>query len=255
LICTISTSSVAAVPIGHAVDLDGAEQERQRGRGHDHLGRDLRAGEDAQLAGVDVGGGDEQFEGAVAADRLEIDEALDHLLERIDVEWVEIVGREQPRHCAEPQRLARDEWEQPLGHAALQVGQMAVDADRPPEIREPLARLVSAAAGEAVGQHDRVHRTRRRSRNAFDLGAAVLEQLIEDAPGKGTVRAAALQSEIDRLAARPTPRRRGTPARARRRQRARHEVGEQNGKHSRFGCCHASGGEPAMWWLDCCIAI
>ena len=235
LICTISTSSVAvarrngmtagiaavaAVPVGHAVDLHRAEQVRQRGRGHDHLGRDFRAREDAQLSGVDIGGGDEQLGREVAADRVEIDEAVDQVLERVDVERVEVVGREHARHRAEPQAVACERKE-PLDHAALQVRQVAVDAHRPPEVGEPRPRLVRPAAGETVGEHDSVDCARRGAGNAFDLDAAVLEQLVEHAPGEGAVGAAALQRKVNALAPlleapRPMrPRRRGL----RRRQR------------------------------------
>jgi len=115
---------------------------------------------------------------------------------------------------------------------------MAVDADRAPEIGEPLACLVRPAAGEPVGEHDRVHRSRRRAGNAFDLDAAVVEQLIEHAPGERAVRAAALQGEIDRLGAplplARSPRWRHAPRRTARRERVGNEICEQNGKHSRI---------------------
>ncbi len=194
-------AAVAAVPVRHAVDLDGAEQQRQRGRGHHHLGRDLGAREDAELAGLHVGRRDEQLAPPIVADRLEVDEALDQLLERIDVERVEVIGREQARHRAEPQILARQKREQALHHVALQVGQVAIDAHRAPEIGEPLARFVRSATGEAVRQHDRVHRAGRRAGDALDAAAAVHEQLIEHAPGEGAVGAAALQREVERFGA------------------------------------------------------
>ena len=207
-------AAVAAVPVGHPVDVDRAEKERQRGRGHHHFRADFRAVEDPQLAGVDVGGRDEQVEPVVAADRLEVDEAFDHVLERIDVERVEIIRRQHARHRAEPQPLARDEREQALDHAALQVGQVAVDAHRAPEIGQPLARLVGSPAREPVGQHDRVDRARRSAGNTLDLEAAVVEQLVEDAPGERAVGAAALQPEIDGFAPPfPHPSRPPLPAR------------------------------------------
>ena len=70
LICTTSTSSVvgraeerkdhriaeiAAVPIRHAVDLDGAKQERQAGRSHHRIGGDLLARKNAHAAGLHIG--------------------------------------------------------------------------------------------------------------------------------------------------------------------------------------------------------
>ncbi len=178
---------------------------------------------------------------AVAADRLEVDEALDQVLERIDVERIEIVGRQQPRHRAEPQALARNERKQPLDHAALQIGQVAVDAHRAPEIGEPRPRLVRPPAIEPVGEHDGIDRAGRGAGNALDLEAAVVEQLIEHAPGEGAMRAAALQREVDPPAppfgcAPERPRRRpGTPAR-RRAERPRNQICEQNWKHARIDC-------------------
>ena len=136
LICTTSTSSVvggaeerkdhriadiAAVPVGHAVDLDRAEQERQAGRRHHHVGRDLLAREDAHAAGLHIGRGNEELQIGARAHRLEIDEALDQVLERIDVERVEVVGRKIARQRVEPglhrRAFERHEREQPVHHA------------------------------------------------------------------------------------------------------------------------------------------
>ena len=193
----------------------------------------------------------------VAADRLEVDETLDQLLERVDVERVEIVGREHARHGAEPQPFARHEREQPLDDVALQVSEMAVDAHRAPEIGEPLARLFRPAAGEPVGEHDRIHRSRRRAGHAFDLDAAVLEQLVEHPPGESAMGAASLQGEIDRLAraASALPGCERPPPRSSRLERIGNEICEQNGKHSRRGVVGMSSEERVIWWRDCCIAI
>ena len=118
LICTTSTSSVwvvrkngkigglagvAAVPVGHAVDLDRAEHVAAGGRGHHRVGGDLLAREHAQPPGVHVGRRDEQRQVAAFAHRLEIDEALDQVAQRIDVERVEIVGRQESATIASNQ--------------------------------------------------------------------------------------------------------------------------------------------------------
>ena len=84
---------VAAVPVGHAVDLDRAEHVRQRRRGHHRVGVDLLARKHAQPAGVHIGRRDEQRHLAFLH-RVEIDEADDQVLQRIDVERIEIVGRQ-----------------------------------------------------------------------------------------------------------------------------------------------------------------
>ena len=186
---------------------------------------------------MDVGRGDEQFRALAGADRVEVDEALDQVLERIDVERIEIIGREHARHGAEPQPFARNERKQSLDHVALQVSETTVDAHRPPEIGEPLARLFAPAAGEPIGQHDRIHRSRRRARHSFDLEAAILEQLVEYPPSESAMGAAPLQREIDRLA-RPAPALAGCkrpPPRGSRLERIGKDVCEQNRKHSRRG--------------------
>src|SRR5262249_49948278 len=93
------------------------------------------------------------------------------------------------------------------------------------------------AAGEPIGQHDRIHRSRRRARHSFDLEAAVLEQLVEYPPSESAMGAAPLQRETDRLA-RPAPAlagRKRPPPRGSRLERIGKDVCEQNGKHSRRG--------------------
>ena len=192
-------AAIAAIPIGHAADLDGAKEQRKTGRRHDHFRSDFLAREDARLAGVHIGRRYEQLEATLAADFLEVDETADDVLERIDVERVEIVGRPEPRQRAEPQALARHEGEQPLDHATLQVRQMAVAAHRAPELGKAGARLLRSTAHQSVGEHCGVERARRGAGNALDLEPAVGEQLIEHAPGKRAVCAAALQREIDPL--------------------------------------------------------
>ena len=82
-----------------------------------------------------------------------------------------------------------------------------------------VARLVGPAAGEPVGEHDRIDRACRGAGNALDLEPAIVEQLVEHAPGEGAVRAAALQRQIDPLA--PPAWSRGQAAGLRRRVAAR----------------------------------
>ena len=109
-------AEIAAVPIGHAVDLDRAEHRRQAGRGHHRLGGNLLVRENMQPPGLHIGGGDEDRP-RVGAQALEIDEALDQILERIDVERIEIVGRKILRPGGQPvegrRAFARQQREQP----------------------------------------------------------------------------------------------------------------------------------------------
>jgi hypothetical protein len=84
-----------------------------------------------QAAGRHIGGGDEQRQFPAAAHRVEIDEPLDQVLERVDVEGIEIVGREIARHRIEPRlhgrAVERHEREQALDGLALDERQVAVD--------------------------------------------------------------------------------------------------------------------------------
>jgi hypothetical protein len=174
----------------------------QAGGGHHRLGGNLLLREDVQSAGLHIGGGDEDRP-RVAAQAFEIDEAFDQVLERIDVERIDVVWRQIARPGGQPverrRALARQEREQPVHHRALQRRQVAAEARRFPEIGEPLARFVRSAAPEPVGQHHGVDRAGRGAGNALDREPAVFEQMLEHAPGEGAVRAPALQREIDAL--------------------------------------------------------
>ena len=78
---------------------------------------------------------------------IEIDEALDQVLERIDVERVDVVGRKVARPGGAASRSVGElalgsQREQPVDHRALQRRQVAAEAGRPPEIGQPLARFL-----------------------------------------------------------------------------------------------------------------
>ena len=165
-------SHVAAIPIGNAIDLDGAEHERQCSRGHDRVGGNGVSGKDAQPPGMDVGRGKEHRQTA-GAHGFEVDEACNEILERVDVERIEFIGRKIARHRLEPvlhrRRGERHQREQPVGHSPLHRGQVAAGAGGAPEVREALARFVATAAGETVGNHDGVQRTGRCPGHAGDL--------------------------------------------------------------------------------------
>ena len=49
------------------------------------------------------------------------------------------------------------------------------------------------------GEHSRIHCAGTRCADAVEPDAVVLEQAVENTPGEGAVRAAALQGEVDRL--------------------------------------------------------
>jgi hypothetical protein len=104
------------------------------------------------------------------AHRVEIDEARNQVVQRIDVERVEFVGREIMRHRLEPvlhrPGRERQQREQPVRHRALHWRQIAAGAGGAPEIGQPLARFLTPAARQPVGDHHRVDRARRGAGNA-----------------------------------------------------------------------------------------
>ena len=71
----------------------------------------------------------------------------------------------------------RRERQQPLHHLALQRRQIAGARHRAPEIGEPFLRFRAAAASQAVGQHHRIDRARRRAGNALDREPFVAQEL------------------------------------------------------------------------------
>src|SRR3546814_16987835 len=77
---------VAAVPVGHAVDLDRLKDQRQAGRGHHHVGGQLVALEDLHAAGLHVGGGDVDLQMRAGAHLLEVDHRLQQVPQRIEVQ-------------------------------------------------------------------------------------------------------------------------------------------------------------------------
>src|SRR3984893_19380670 len=76
---------------------------------------------------------------------------------------------------------------------------MAVDAYRTPELRKARSGCLRSAANETIVQHDGVDGASRCAGNPVDLQPAVLEQLIEHAPGERAMGTAALEREIDAL--------------------------------------------------------
>ncbi len=196
-------AEVAAIPVRHAVDLDRPKQQRQAGGRQDDIGADLVMRENAQPSGMHIGGADEQLRGLGFPDGVEIDEALDQLLQRIDVERIEIVGRQILRHRLEPDPhrriFQRQKREQAVDGLALQVGQTAAQAGGAPEIGEPLARFIAPAARQPVGEQHGVDGAGGSAGDALDLQPPVVEQVIEHAPAERAVGAAALQREIDAL--------------------------------------------------------
>lgn len=63
-----------------------------------------------------------------------------------------------------------------------------------------LAGTLTSSAVQPVGQHHGIHRACAGTADAVDLQPLLFQQPIQHTPGQGTMRAAALQGEIDMLA-------------------------------------------------------
>ena len=141
--------------------------------------------------------------GARSRSRVEVDRLLEHVLQRVVVGGIELVGRDQPAHQVEHQErrrvVERVVVQQPVERRGLQRAHGRGMADPPPEAGERLLRALAPAFGQAVGQHHGVHGPGAGGRHALERDPLVLEQPVEHAPGEGAVGAAALQREVDRL--------------------------------------------------------
>ncbi len=198
-------AEVAAVPVGHAIDLHRLEHRGQAGRGHQVVDREALALEHRELTGPDVGGRNEHAGGVRFAQALEIDLGGKCLAQRVDVERVRDVGaRGQHLRPEFQHRVALQRAEHPVEEAALARREVPVEADLAPEPLEPGARALRPTLEPAVDHHHGVHRAGARARHRLEAQAAVLDQRVEDAPGEGAVRAAALKRERDVLL-RPRP--------------------------------------------------
>ena len=93
--------------------------------------------------------------------------------------------------------VERPATEQHVERPALERAERAARETLRQKLSKRGARAFGPAFGMAIDQHGGVHRAGRGAGNAVDLQPGLLEQAIENAPGKGAVRAAALQREID----------------------------------------------------------
>jgi hypothetical protein len=85
---------IAAVPIGHAVDFHRLEDRGQAGGGHEVIGREFLSAEDRNLAGPDIGRADEDLDIGAGAHAIKVDERVNRVPQRIDVERVGLVRTE-----------------------------------------------------------------------------------------------------------------------------------------------------------------
>jgi hypothetical protein len=151
------------------------------------------AAEQAQPSAFGFGGGDVERRSSARTQRLEVDRANQQVAQRVQVERVELRGREPvgPGQQGAP-RGTEARW------VARHVPQRRhALGHRAPEPLERGARAVGAVAAQTLGEQHRVHRAGTRAADGGDVHAA-FEQRIEHTPGEGAMRTAALQRERER---------------------------------------------------------
>ena len=113
----------AAIPVGFAVDFDRPEHRRQTRRGEQDVGRDVRVSKDAATAGSHIRRGDEQLDRRTRQ-TFEVDALDKDVAQRIEAEWIEVVGRKHPRHQVHGD-IGRRCIERPLAHETIQAASAA----------------------------------------------------------------------------------------------------------------------------------
>ena len=165
---------VAAVPVPLSADLHGLAQQGQARRRQHHLAGEFRLPEDLQPSIGHGGGGNQQPQGRVGPQGLEIDLCREEPLQGVQVEGVELVGRHQPRgHVGEKGR----------GRTTVRRGHLA----RPlPEMVQATPRFRLAASQKTGCDDDGVHRAGARAAHGVEGEVLLFEQAVENAPGEGS---------------------------------------------------------------------
>jgi hypothetical protein len=126
------------------------------------------------------------------------------MTQRVVVERIELIGRQETRHDLE-QEMRRRVLEpmvvdQALGRGRLQRTEQGGDPRHAvPEILERCACALAPADGEPVGHRHRVHRPGARRAHSLHLDARLFEQPVEHAPGERAMGTTALERQIDVL--------------------------------------------------------
>lgn len=139
----------AAVPIGFALDLDGAVNQGRTGRGQRDVGGDGLVAEDLLLAVADPCRRDQKLRAARIEQRGEIDVARQRLPQRIEIDRIEPAGAQgrAERDRASRRREAADQ------HQRAERG-LVHQAE--PESAQPCPRSFAAALREAGGEQERI---------------------------------------------------------------------------------------------------
>ena len=189
------------------VDGDGVVDGGQAGRGQHALDRHLAAAEETGKAVGDVGRGDQQLGTGAGAQLREVDVRLEQFAEGIEIQRIEVVGREQTRHLGD--RIGFADAREP-GIVAQEIGHAGL-CHRLPHGPELGARTGAAAFDEPRRNRHGVYRPGAGAADPADVDRLLLEQAIEHAPGEGAVRPAALQREVETSFSPEGNQRRGAP--------------------------------------------
>jgi hypothetical protein len=211
----------AAVPVVHPIDLHRLEHRRQAGRGHHRTCGEPLAREDLRLARGHRRGHDKHLERLVGRQPLEVNGVLQKLLQRVDVQRIALVGGHRlgpqaghgvaeylTRRMGTPGQRAKAA-KQNVQRRALGLRDAGCHGahvyDPVPEVRQRGTRGLPhlqwglpLGLGKTVRQGHGIHRAGAGSADAFQLHPAVLQQRVQHAPGERTMRATALQGQIDR---------------------------------------------------------
>ncbi len=132
------------------------------------------------------------FIGDPAPQQIEIDRRRQRLAQRIEIERIELIGRQRARDEAEP-RPDRRSAERSAGQERRR------GAHPPPEPLETRLRLRAPAVDEARGEQDGVDRAGAGAADRVEGHFRLFEQPVENAPGEGAEGAAALKAERQAL--------------------------------------------------------
>ena len=167
------------------------------------VGAELFAGEHLHLAGADVGRRQKQLDHFLLAHPLEIDLGVEQIAQRIHVERIELIGRQNAAQSVD-KNVVRRLIEAEIRVHLIQEGRR--DEARGshlghllPESLQPFARALAAVERQAVGEHDGIDAAGAGRGDAVEADALVFQQAIEHAPSEGAVAAAALERQIDGL--------------------------------------------------------
>ena len=127
---------------------------------------------------------------------------LDHIPQWVIVHRVELIRRQHARHEANKGENRRPGQLVISQHSVdgiwLQRPELGRVADALPEVGERFACPFAAVDGKSIGKDRRVHRSGAGGTEALEGEVFLVQQPVEDTPGKGTMRSAPLEGQIDR---------------------------------------------------------